>query len=309
VRCIVLLVLLSVAPAVWCQTAGQDERSALDLIDDCSGSASEDTFGLTDLESECPGLTRALEESGYLALLSSAVRDELDVYDLSDLLQVDDWYEEQAARDVEVDALAPILASLRAQEPERRLTWFERFKRWLRSLLERRQNDPDNWLSRWLDEVDVSAAVARTILVTAIVLIMVLALAVVINELRVAGLLRKPRDVHEPGVGASGAAALGPDHASDLDALPADRKAPMLLRMLVATLVRSGRLRTERSLTYRELCTRAKFDDTQQRECFRRVAALAERTVYGSAEVRAEEVEPVVAAARALDAQLRGATA
>ena len=85
---------------------------------------------------------------------------------------------------------------------------------------------------------------------------------------------------------------------ADLDALPVDRKASMLLRMLVTTLVQSGRLRTERSLTHRELCARAAFDDAQQRESFQRVAALAERTVYGVGEVSAAEVEPIVAAAR-----------
>jgi hypothetical protein len=83
----------------------------------------------------------------------------------------------------------------------------------------------------------------------------------------------------------------------------------MLLRMLVKTLVQSGRLRTERSLTHRELCARANFDDAGQRESFQRVAALAERTVYGSSEVAASEVEPIVTAARKLDAQLRGAPA
>ena len=87
-----------------------------------------------------------------------------------------------------------------------------------------------------------------------------------------------------------------------------DRKASMLLRMLVATLVQSGRLRTERSLTHRELCARATFDDAQQRQSFQRVAALAERTVYGSRDVPAEEVEPIVAAARARRTA-RGATA
>jgi hypothetical protein len=79
--------------------------------------------------------------------------------------------------------------------------------------------------------------------------------------------------------------------------------------MLVTTLVQSGRLRTERSLTHRELSARARFDDDHQRESFQRVAALAERTVYGSGDVPAEEVEPIVAAARELDAQLRGAAA
>ena len=95
----VFLVLLAIVPAAWCQAAGQDERSALEVIDQCSESADEETIGLTAFEEECPGVTRALEQSGYLSLLSTASRDELDGYDLSDLLFVDYWYEEAAPAD------------------------------------------------------------------------------------------------------------------------------------------------------------------------------------------------------------------
>jgi uncharacterized protein DUF4129 len=134
----------------------------------------------------------------------------------------------------------------------------------------------------------------------------VMVIGVVYNELRTAGLLRQRPVVQDDAVNAATSAS---GDATELDALAAERKASMLLRMLVATLVRSGRLRTERGLTYRELSARATFDDAQQRESFRRVASLAERTVYGGREITAEEVEPVVAVARALDAQLRGASA
>ena len=305
----VFLVLLAIAPAAWCQAAGQDERSALDVIDQCSESADEETIGLTAFEEECPGVTRALEQSGYLPLLSSASRDELDGYDLSDLLFVDYWDEEAAAdRDVDVATLGPILESLRAQTAERPLTWLERFKRWLRSMLERSDGSPDNWFTRWLDETRISDFVATVILYTALVLILGLTIFVIVNELRAAGVFRKRNQTEFDPIAGSGAAALE-DAAADFDTLSVDRKASMLLRMLVATLIQSGRLRTERSLTHRELCARAKFDDARQRESFQRVAALAERTVYGSGEVPAEEVEPIVAAARDLDAQLRGAPA
>lgn len=308
-RSIVCLVLLAVAPAVWCQTAGPDERSAIDIIDKCSDAADEDTIGLEALEDECPGLTHALEESGYLALLSTASRDQLDGYDLSDLLQVDYWYDDEAPRDVAVGTLGPILDSLRAQKPEHPLTWFERFKRWLRAKLEQPDSDSDNWLSRWLDDVDVPDAIARGILFAAIGLIVVLTIVVIVNELRAAGVFRRRRRSQEAEMILAGIAPAVTDDVAGIDALPADRKISMLLRMLVTTLVQSGRLRAERSLTHRELSTRATFDDAQQRESFRRVAALAERTVYGIGEVPAEEVEPIVAAARALDAQLRGVPA
>ena len=277
------------------------------LIDACSDKAGDDTVGLTALEEECPGLTAALERSGYLSLLSTTAQGELDGYDLADLPYVDSWYDKHAVRNVEADTLGPILESLRAQEPERPLTLLERFRRWLRSLVERRQNDPDNWLARWLEDTDVPDAVARGILYVAFGLIVVMTILVIVAELRAAGVFRKRRSEQDAAMVAAGAAAARGDVLEDLDALPVDRKAPMLLRMLVQTLVKSGRLRTERSLTHRELSVRAKFDDAQQREAFRRVAALAERTVYGVGEVSDAEVEPIVAAARTLDEQLRGA--
>ena len=305
-RSAVFLVLLALAPAAWCQAAGQDERSPLEVIDQCD-SADEESIGLTALEEECPGLTGALEQSGYLALLSTAARDELDVYDLSDVLQVDAWYEEPAARDMDIGTLGPILDSLQAQEPERPLGWFERFQRWLRSMLERRSEGTDNWLSRWLDDAEVSEVVTKTILLVALALLLALTVFVIINELRAAGIFRQRSKRDDDLV--PGAVANSSDAAADLDALPVDRKASLLLRMLVTTLVQSGRLRAERSLTHRELSARARFDDAQQRESFQRVAALAERTVYGSVDVPAEEIEPIVAAARELDAQLRGAAA
>ena len=306
----VFLVLLATAPAAWSQAVGQDERSALEVIEQCSESADEETIGLTALEEECPGVTRALEQSGYLSLLSTASRDELDSYDLSDLLLVDSWYDDVAPvdRDVDVATLGPILDSLRAQESERPPGWFERFKRWLRSMLEPQGGgSSDNWLSRWLQGKKIPDLVAAATIYVALAMLLGLTILVIVNELRAAGLFRRRQT--QPDEFAGGSVAAAGDAAADFDSLAVDRKASMLLRMLVATLMRSGRLRTERSLTHRELCARARFDDARQRESFQRVAALAERTVYGSSEVPAEEVEPIVAAARDLDAQLRGAPA
>lgn len=309
-RLSVFLVLLAIAPAAWSQAAGQDERPALEVIDQCGESADEETIGLTAFEEECPGVTRALEQSGYLPLLSTAARDELDGYDLSDLLLVDYWYDDAAPahRDVDVATLAPILEELRAQTADRPPTWFERFKDWLRSFLERQGDTPDNWFTRWLENARISDFVASLILYSALALILGMTIFVIVNELRAAGVFRA-RSKAQPDQAAGGIAVAAEDAAADFDTLPADRKASMLLRMLVATLIRSGRLRTERSLTHRELGARAKFDDARQRESFQRIAALAERTVYSSTEVPAEEVEPIVAAARDLDAQLRGAPA
>jgi hypothetical protein len=49
---------------------------------------------------------------------------------------------------------------------------------------------------------------------------------------------------------------------------------------------------------------RARFDDPQQRECFERVAELAERVVYGHARLPREDLDSIVQAGRALNSSL-----
>jgi hypothetical protein len=94
----------------------------------------------------------------------------------------------------------------------------------------------------------------------------------------------------------------------DLDNAARSERPSILLQMLVATLVKTGRLQAERSLTHRELTARARFDDSSQRESFGRVAQLAERVVYGGDESPAE-LDEVVQAGGALHAKLSGAVA
>jgi hypothetical protein len=93
----------------------------------------------------------------------------------------------------------------------------------------------------------------------------------------------------------------------DIDAAALSERPSIVLRMLVATLVKTGRLQAERSLTHRELIKRVKLDDSGQRESFSRVAQLAERIVYGGNDAPADELDAVVQAGRALNAQLAGA--
>ena len=127
------------------------------------------------------------------------------------------------------------------------------------------------------------------------ILVVLLALAVIVNEVRVArkGRRKRGRTQVSAATGASGA-ALG--RSLDLDAAARSERPSILLQMLVATLVKAGRLQAERSLTHRELTARAKFDDSSQRESFRRVAQLAERIVYGGDEAPAGTTDSMPAA-------------
>lgn len=293
-------------PAVWAQTAGPGDSSGADIIASCADTRVEDP-GLAALEAQCPGITEALEASGYLPFIPAKEREELYPFHIADLHEIANRYARQpTAGQIDPAALEPVLEEMRKEEAARPLTWFERFKRWLRAMLARQQSDSESLLSRWLEQFTVPANVRNAILYTSIILIVVLAIGVIINELRMAGVFRQ--GAAAPGrrvVGADGSLIIDATDA-DLDSVPPDARVPLLLRMLVSTLVKSGRLRAERALTHSELGLRATFDDTDQRECFRSVALLAERAVYGADEMRPEEFEPVVTAGRALNARLAG---
>lgn len=305
-RSIVLSLWLLAAPAVF----AEEDRPARQVLDDCIESAEADVVSMPALEEQCPGLEQALADLGLEPFIPDWQWDTIGVYGLMTLRDVQQRYSEPpAARDVQVDSLKSVLDQMKQPvQAERPLTWFERFRRWLRDLLSRQDSSGgDSWLSRWLDEYSLSEA-ARTVLVYGLVILVVgIAVAVIVNEVRVArkGRRKKARNQTNSAVGVFGDALA---RSLDLDAAARSERPSILLQMLVAALVKSGRLQAERSLTHRELTLRARFDDAAQGESFRRVAQLAERVVYGGDETPAE-LDEVVQAGRALHSQLSGAGA
>ena len=295
---------LLVAPVVF----AQEDRPARQVLDDCIESVETDVIGMPALEAQCPGLERALIELGLDPFISDEQWDVIGAYGLMRLQRMEQRYREApAAAVVQVDSLESVLDELRqpvqAQQP---LTWFERFKRWLRNLLSRQEADADSWLGRWLSEQRLSETARNILFYGSVILIVLLAAAVIVNEVRVARKGRR-KAVRASGADAlHGASDLSAARSLDLDGAARSERPSILLQMLVATLVKTGRLQAERSLTHSELTARARFDDPSQRERFQRVAQLAERIVYGGDDAPAE-LDEVVHAGRALQSQLSGA--
>src|SRR5690606_124576 len=298
-----LLISLLLAPAVLFRTAGA-AASEWDLIRTCSERADPDTVGLAELEQACPGLEASLAALGYEAFLSDSGRDALSVYGLDDLVHLG-APRESANATLQTESLHSVLESIEQQANERPPTWWERFKNWLQELV-RRRSEESSWLEEWLQKVQPSALVVRTTLFALVALVILLAVLIVINELRAAGVLkRRARD--ETDVGSALASRSQPGEGlsiADLDSLAIQKRPAALLRILVAALVRAGRLRSERSLTYRELTQHARFADDGERASFQRIAAAAERSVYGASALAEQDVELLVREGRALQARL-----
>ena len=304
-RSIVLASLLLAAPAVF----AQEDRSARQVLDQCIESVEADVIGMPALEEKCPGLEQALVDLGLDPFIPEWQWDTIGVYGLMTVRDVEQRYSEPpAAREVQVDSLKSVLDEL--QQPvkaEQPLTWLERFKRWLRNLANKQQAGQDSWLSRFFDDYTLSETARKILFYGSVILVVLLAVAVIVNEVRVARKGRRKRERAQASDVAFGSAD-GFGRSLDLDAAARSERPSILLQMLVAALVKTGRLQAERSLTHRELTARARFDDSSQQENFRRVAQLAERIVYGGDEAPAE-LDEVVQAGRALHSQLSGAVA
>lgn len=303
-RLVALLLLLLTAPAVF----AQEDESARQVLDDCASSLADDVIGIDAIEEVCPGLEDALTDLGLAPFIAEWQWETIGVSGLRNLQRVDERYRDPPeARQVTVDSLHSVLDSLQKPvQAEQSLSWFQRFQRWLRNALNKQGAESDPWLTRWLEEHQMSE-LARTIMFYgAVILVVVLAIIVIVNEVRVARKARgaKRNDANSEAIKPH--AAMVAD-ATDLDTAARGDRPSIVLRMLVATLVKTGRLHAARSLTHSELTTRARFDDSTQRERFQRVAQLAERIVYGGDSATATDLEQIVREGRTLNDQLVGA--
>jgi hypothetical protein len=306
VRAVFVLLLLA-SPVVWSQSNGPPAE----LVSKCSEAADDDVVGLHELELICPGLARALTELAYAPFISEGESDTLDRYALMDLLALHERFREfprRTSQRLDTGQLPAILDALGQEQVQRPKTWFERVNLWLRNLLDRKEADSDSWLSRWLERIDIPPTVTRIVGYGLIVLVVVLALVVIIVEVRAARIVRRGHQAAAVADSSTPIRFKSPT-LSELDTADAASRPSILLRLLMATLTQTGRLSAEQSLTHRELETKTSFDNVDQLGRFRQVALLAEQTLYGDRLPAADESERVLTTGRALYAELtsRGA--
>lgn len=298
-----------VLPALGCWLmCSSAVASALDTLIDCAATTAPDVQGLAALTADCPGLDTAFTElalaehmpEGWQAHLT---RDSL--LDLAVLLRRYQGNPQDHAPGV--STLPGILHDLASEQPPAGKSWWDAVKEWLRSWLERNQNqDSGSWLSRLLQNFKPSELVLGILLYGLLGLVVISAIAIIINELRAAGVLRRSKhtttEARHITTGYGGVdAALTLD---DLARAALHDKSAILLHLLVARLLAARRLKTDRSLTHRELSQRGEFASAEQRERFTQVATLAEHALYGSTPNAPDHIERVVAEGQALLQQL-----
>ena len=167
-----------------------------------------------------------------------------------------------------------------AVDVQNRSLW-QRFKDWLRNLLERGANDATNdWLARWLEEHFPSARVIKVFLYVVLAALVGGIAWVVYSELRTAGLFgRRARAGGEAGP----AGAADEDKRALTLAGASEAEAPsILLALLLEQLRRLGRAHDRNGMTHRELLRAVRFEAGADDETFRTLLGAAERLRYAS---------------------------
>ena len=255
----------------------------LDLLRECAASTPAGVTGAKALESACPGLGGALTSLQLDGVLHKDWQANLNRDALADLTELAGHYAGLKGRAPDTTALRAVLDSLDGQEKPKIQSWWQSFEEWLRQWLAKSDSTAARWLKelldRWLAHVDLPASLLNALAYLLTAVAAVAAILVIIRELRAAALGKRSRHIERrKDPPPSGAGSSGP---IELDSGSAKFDLAELLRALVKQLVRTGRLKSERSLTHRELIARSLFEHETQRTAFTEVAQTAERLYYG----------------------------
>lgn len=297
-------------------------RGGLDAIDACVRRLNSDVdVGYDRIISRCPALARQLNESGLAVWLpadwqrpgndlsAGGLRElrELLIHELPVVAPV-------GARKPAVGAVPEILASLN-QSDAQRMGWWGRTRAWLRNIFESQGAGADEgWLGRMVGESGVSQAVIELVSYLALAVVVVLAVGVVGNELRVSGVWGRLwgrfwrwRRVGRPGLpDGGGVVAAGELEWRLVLEAPVAERVSVLLDLVVARLNGLESVRLSRGLTARELVRVAPLADSQDRGRLAELARVSEWARFSGGPVSEAAVAEAVEQGRVLLQRLAG---
>jgi hypothetical protein len=273
------------------RSGGISTEAARGAIDSCIGRLNPETdIGYERVASRCPDLARRLDEAGLSAWLPRDWKrpgndlSSAGLRELGNLLALED--RDSAAlparsRQPDVRHLQAVLAGLAGSDGSEAHGWWARTKAWLRDVFERREEEDDSWFSRVVAQNGFSQAVIELVSYIALALVVVLAVVIVANELRVDGVLgrlwrghvTRPRVTVPARAEGEGPTVLSWDSVHDAAPLQRPR---MLLDLIAARLTEEGRLPQSRGLTVRELTRLARLTDEADRRQLVELARISE---------------------------------
>lgn len=282
-------------------------RDAVTAIDACLKTLDAGLdVGFARISQRCPDLSASLTASPAAAWLpadwtgnglSAAGLAELRILLTRPPVAADD------VRAPRPERVAAVLAGLTADD-HRGLSWWARCKQWLREVLTRPPSGEERgWLRRLIGNLSVPQAVLDAIVGSALAVVVVLAAAIIVNELRVAGLL-KPSQRRPASRSRGGRTATTSLLLSAFEGAAPAEQPRLLLELIVARLRAQDRLPPARALTVHELARAAQLPQAADRERLTALTAACERVRFAAGEIPATVLTTALARGRELLAAL-----
>jgi hypothetical protein len=282
----------------------------LDRLDACVGRLDQDLdVGYERVAARCPELTASLAHSAWSPWLPAdwnQPRNQLSAAGLTELRKLLARSLEPTApvRAPSTQKLAAVMARI-SQADDSRQGWWERFKAWLRRLTTGHEGESDP-LRGWLSALDLSRGAAQVLAWLTLALVMAIALVIVLNELRIAGVLKVRAPEMRGGL---------PRRRAD----PADRtlveleqrdlrEQPALLLQLIADrLTEQGCLPPARALTTRELLRGARLANESEHHALTELARACEQLRFSTRDFAGASLASAIAAGQRVLAGLAAA--
>jgi len=197
-------------------------------------------------------------------------------------------------------ALDEALAQLKLEKPAP-LTIWQRIQQWYEENFGARGDEARGWLETWLRRFAPSERVVSYLVIMLGIVLVAVTIAIVHNELRVAGVLGRGM-LRKYALLAPSSAESEPEHVRDLDDVaraPLARRPVLLLALVLDRLRARGGLSLRDSLTHRELRGAARLSAWQS-DAFGIVLDAAERVTFADWQPADGEIDPVLARGREL---------
>jgi len=310
-RFFLLLGLLScalAAPIAWA-AADADAAEVGRRLDRClsalnAGAETVPPYRRLILEQVCPGLAQAVAELPSAGSLSPPLDQQTTPSQLHDLRALLGSYRNPPAGVERFDfaGLSELLARTLQVEPTPPVSWWQRFKDWLAQKLRGNGEADYRWLTEFLKSLDPPEWLADLIVRASVAVILLLALAVVVNELRAANLTswlqRRSRTQRTSRVPAATVAARLT--WKDVTNLPPGQQPAALLRLVLQELIERGLLPDDKSLTNSEMLARLGAAARAHAAPFAELATAADAVLFGSRAVVAAQLAPLHHAAQTI---------
>jgi len=270
--------------------------------------AVERNRGSPTLGEVCPEVAAALEDNAWGGALAGVSPDDLEASAFVDLMALVERYARPpagASRPTvpSAAALDGALAGLDLEKPAP-LTIWQRIQQWYNEHFGANGDETRGWLERWLQRFAPSEKLVTYVVIVLGILLVAVTVAIVHNEMRVAGvfrggMLRKysplgPRSDAEPE---------RPRDLDDVARAPLARRPVLLLALVLDRLRARGALPLRDSLTHRELLAAASLS-APQGAAFGDVLDAAERVTFADWRPGDADVDRVLARGRELLASL-----